>query len=144
MQPGAKALATARWMATLMYVVALVVFQLAGRLAPAPVELDASTMTVLAYALLAVGIMDYGLSLFLEKKLLAKAQSGGADASGAVVSAALIVSALGVSLAVYGLVLTLLGAPTWGAVFYMLCAVHGLHLIIRWPDYARAAEQTGD
>lgn len=142
MQPGAQALATARWIATLMYVSALVVFQLVGRLASAPVELDAATMRVLAYALLAVGIVDYGLSLFLEKKLLAKAQSGGAEASSSVVSAALIVSALGVSLAVYGLVLRLLGAPSWGAVFYMLCAIHGLHLIIRWPDYARAAQGT--
>jgi hypothetical protein len=144
MQAGARPLATARWIATLMYVLALVVFQLVGRLAGAPVELDATAMTVLAYALLAVGVADYGLSLFLERRLLAKAQSGAAGASSAVVSAALIVSALGVGLAVYGLVLTLVGAPAWGAVFYILCAIHGLHLIIRWPDYASAAEQAGD
>jgi hypothetical protein len=142
MQAGAQVLAAARWIATLMYVVALVVFQLVGRLVAVPVELDATTMRVLAYALLAVGIMDYGLSLFLERKLLARARAGGAQAASSVVPAALIVSALGVSLAVYGLVLTLLGAPAWGAVFYMLCAVHGLHLIIRWPDYARAAQGT--
>jgi hypothetical protein len=141
MQAGAQPLATARWIATLMYVLPLVGFQLLGRAIAAPVELAEATMTVLVYVLLAVGIVDYGLSLFLERKLLGKAHSGGADASSAVVSAALIVSALGVSLAVYGLVLTLLGAPAWGAVFYVLCAIHGLHLIIRWTDYARAAER---
>lgn len=140
MQAGTQPLATARWIATLMYVLPLVGFQFLGRAIAAPVELADATMTVLVYVLLAVGIVDYGLSLFLEKKLLGKAHSGGADASSAVVSAALIVSALGVSLAVYGLVLTLLGAPARGAVFYVLCAIHGLHLIIRWPGYARAAE----
>jgi hypothetical protein len=144
MQPGAKALATARWIATLMYVVALVAFQLVGRLVAVPVELDATTIKLLAYVLLVVGITDYGLSLFLEGKLLARARAGGVQVASAVVSAALIVSALGVSLAVYGLVLTLLGSPTWGALFYMLCAIHGLHLIIRWPSYASAAEQVGN
>ncbi len=140
MRAGSQPLATARWIATLMYVLALVAFQLVGRLAAAPLEVDAATMTVLAYVLLAVGVVDYGLSLLLERWLLAKARSSAGGASTAVVSAALVVSALGVSLAVYGLVVTLLGAPAWGALLYILCAVHGLHLIIRWPEYQRAAE----
>ena len=125
-----------------MYVVPLVIFQLAGRVVDSPVRLDSTTLTVLAYVLLAVGIADYGLSLFLEKKLLTKAGSGAGGASDSVVSAALIVSALGVSLAVYGLVLTLLGTRAWGAVFYVLCSLHGLHLMLRWPEYVRAAEGT--
>lgn len=142
MQTGGQALASARWIATLMYIVSLVVFQFVGRVVDSPVRLDSATLTVLAYVLLTVGIADYGLSLFLEKKLLATARSGKGDSSNSVVSAALIVSALGVSLAVYGLVLTLLGAPAWGAVFYVLCALHGLHLMVRWPAYVRAAEGT--
>jgi hypothetical protein len=142
MGTGGHPLAMARWIATMMYVVSLVVFQLVGRVVGSPVRLDSTTLTVLAYVLLAVGIADYGLSLFLEKKLLAKARGGAEDVSSSVVSAALTVSALGVSLAVYGLVLTLLGTRAWGAVFYVLCALHGLHLMLRWPAYVRAAEGT--
>ncbi len=142
MGTGGRPLAMARWIATIMYVVSLVVFQLVGRAVDSPVRLDATTLTGLAYVLLAVGIVDYCLSLFLEKKLLAKAHSGAGEASNSVVSAALIVSALGVSLAVYGLVLTLLGTPAWGALLYVLCALHGLHLMLRWPEYVRAAEGT--
>jgi len=49
-------------------------------------------------------------------------------------------STLGASLAVYGLVLAVLGAPGWGYVLFVLCLVQGMHLMIRWPDYERAAE----
>ena len=45
-------------------------------------------------------------------------------------------------LAVYGLVLTLLGAPRWGAMFYVACALHGFHLMVRWPRYGRAVRDT--
>jgi len=80
------------------------------------------------------------ISLLVERRLLAQARDAGAPQS--VVTAAVVTAAFGASLAVYGLVVTVLGAPAWGAAFYVLCAVHGLHLMIRWPSYAQAVEQT--
>jgi hypothetical protein len=72
--------------------------------------------------------------------LLAQARDAGAPQR--VVTVAVVTAAFGASLAVYGLIVTLLGAPAWGGVLYVLCAVHGLHLMMRWPNYAAAAEQT--
>ena len=137
---SAKRLMTARWIVTMMYVGPLVVFQFVGRaIRPSP-SLDPQTLGILAAVLAVVGIMDYGLSLFLERWLLGRPRSGGSVAP--VVSAAFIVSALGASLAVYGLVLTLLGAPWWGAMLYVACAFHGFHLMVRWPRYERAVRDT--
>ena len=135
-----KALGTARLIATLTYVVPLVVFPVVPRVVETEMSVDAQTLAVLAAALGLIGIVDHGVSLFLEAKMLARVQSGAGDRRSGVVSAAVVVSAFGASLAVYGLVLTLLGAPVWGAAFYVLCAAHGLHLMIRWPSYQRAAE----
>lgn len=137
---SAKQLITARWIVTMMYVGPLVVFQFVGRaIRPSP-SLDPQTLGILAAVLAVVGMMDYGLSLFLERWLLGRPRSGGSVAP--VVSAAFIVSALGASLAVYGLVLTLLGAPWWGAMLYVACALHGFHLMVRWPRYERAVRDS--
>ena len=88
------------------------------------------------------GEIDRGaavVSLFLEGKLLRQARAlGGPSGRSSVVTAVIVVSAFGASLAVYGLVLTFLGAPGYGGMFYVLCAVHGLHLLIWWPRYGRA------
>ena len=137
---GRRALGTARLMAALLYAGPLVVFPMVGRAIQGSGGVEAGTLGVLTVALGLVGITDYGVSLFLEAKLLERARAAGPSGRPSVVTAAILVSAFGASLAVYGLVLTFLGAPSWGAIFYILCAVHGLHLVIRWPRYERAAE----
>jgi len=137
---GSKALGTARLIATLTYVVPLVVFPAVPRMVKAEMSLDAQAQALLTAVLGLVGIVDYGVSLFLEAKMLARVQSGASDRRSGIISAAALVSAFGASLAVYGLVLTFLGAPVWGAAFYVLCAAHGLHFMTRWPNYQRAAE----
>ena len=140
MEQQQKALGTARLIATLLYVAPLVVFPWIGRTAKVSASLDPKVLGILVPALLFVGVTDYVISLLVERRLLAQARDAGAPQS--VVTAAVVTAAFGASLAVYGLVVTLLGAPAWGAAFYVLCAVHGLHLMIRWPSYAQAVEQT--
>ncbi|MFB3882661.1 MAG: hypothetical protein ACE149_15450 [Armatimonadota bacterium] len=136
---GRNALGTARLIATLMYVGPLVAFPWIGRFVKVGEPLGPNSLPVLGAVLLVVGIVDYGLSLFLEAKLLGQASERGPQG---VVAAAVVTAAFGASLAVYGLVLTILGAAVWGSVLYVLCAVHGLHLMVRWPSYAAAAERT--
>jgi F0F1-type ATP synthase membrane subunit c/vacuolar-type H+-ATPase subunit K len=140
MEQQHKMLGTARLIATLLYVAPLVIFPWVGRSARVSASLDPKVLGILVPALLFVGMTDYVISLLVEGRLLAQARDAGAPQS--VVTAAVVTAAFGASLAVYGLVVTLLGAPAWGAVFYVLCAVHGLHLMIRWPSYAQAVEQT--
>ncbi len=143
MESGAgRALATARWIVTLVYVVPLVVFPMVGRIVQMGRTMEAEALRVVALVLVVVGLADYALSLALERRFLARARAEAETDRGrnAVVTAALVVAALGASPAVYGLVLTLMGAPTWGSACYVLCAVHGLHLMVRWPAYQRAAE----
>lgn len=152
MEASRPSLASAQWIVTFMYVVPLVVFPFVPRFVRADLDVDATTLSTLSVVLLVVGLADYGVSLFMERLLLAKARptgdagradgvsAGGFGAVSPVVTAALVVGGLGVSLAVYGLVLTLLGARVWGAVLYVLCCVHGFHLLTRWPRYSRAAE----
>jgi hypothetical protein len=125
-----------------MYVGPLVVFPYIGRYVEPGVTLDAEMLRVLGLVLGVVGLADYGVSLWLERLMLRRAREAGEAAGKTVASTAIIVAALGVSLAVYGLVLTLLGAPGWGTAFYVLCAAHGLHLLLRWPRYESAAEGT--
>ena len=133
-------LGRARLIATLLYVAPLVIFPWIGRTAKVSTSLDPKVLGILVPALLFVGVTDYVISLLVERRLLAQARDAGAPQS--VVTAAVVTAAFGASLAVYGLVVTVLGAPAWGAAFYVLCAVHGLHLMIRWPSYAQAVEQT--
>ena len=141
MEQQQKALGTARMIATLLYVAPLVIFPWIGRTAKVSASLDPKVLGILAPALLFVGVTDYVISLLVEGRLLAQARDAGAPQS--VVTAAVVTAAFGASLAVYGLIVRLLGAPAWGAIFYVLCAVHGLHLMIRWPSYAQAVEQSG-
>jgi len=140
MEQQQKALGTARLIATLLYAAPLVIFPWIGRTAKVSTSLDPKVLGILVPALLFVGVTDYVISLLVERRLLAQARDAGAPRS--VVTAAVVTAAFGASLAVYGLVVTVLGAPAWGAAFYVLCAVHGLHLMIRWPSYAQAVEQT--
>ena len=134
-----RSLATARCVATILYVVPLVVFPFVGRMVRPEVSIRADVLRMLGLALVVIGVVDYGISLFLERKMLPPAGSGPGSPARALAAAALVAS-FGASLAVYGLVITLLGAPIWGAALYVMCAAHGFHLMVRWPRYARAAE----
>lgn len=137
----AKNLATARWIVISMYLVPLAIFPILGRTLELDVAVGAEELRILSFVLGMVALGDYALSLLLERKLLAQARAGEArTGSSPLLAAAVVVAALGASIAIYGLVLTLLGAPRWGDACYILCAVHGLHLAIRWPRYQRIAE----
>jgi len=152
MQASRRSLAGAQWIVTFMYVVPLVVFPFVPRFLRPELNIDATTLSILSGVLFAVALLDYGASLFIERVLLAKAQTAadpkqaGRASAGAhavmspVLTAALVVGGFGASLAVYGLVLTVLGSRTWGAALYVLCCVHGFHLLTRWPKYVHAAE----
>ena len=135
MEERGKTLGTARLIATLMYAGPLVIFPWVGRFVKTGMALGPKALAVLAPALLFVAVTDYVISLFVEARLLGQARDAGV-AGKPVITAAVITSAFGASLAVYGLVVTMLGAPAWGSVFYVLCGVHGLHLMMRWPQYA--------
>ena len=140
MEPdSARPLAKARWIATLLYVIPLVVFPILGRMVKLQAALQPEVLRLLGLVLLVVGILDYAISLFFERKMLA--QAAGERAPARVLGAAIVVGATGASLAGYGLIITLLGAPGWGAALYVMCAAHGLHLMLRWPRYAQAAKQ---
>ena len=140
---GRKALGMARLIAALLYVVPLVVFPMVGKAIQGSGGVDAATLPMLAVMLWLVGVVDYGVSLFLEGKMLRQARAlGGKSGRASVATALILVSAFGASLAVYGLLLTYLGSPSHGGMFYVLCAVHGLHLLIRWPRYERAVEES--
>jgi hypothetical protein len=54
-------------------------------------------------------------------------------------TAAILTGVFGESLAIFGLVLTLFGARSWGTLLYGLCFVHGVHLMLRWPSFERVA-----
>jgi len=135
-----RALGVARLIATATYVAPLVIFPWVGRMAVRLSPLDSKVLGILAPALLFVGITDYVISLLMEARLLARARETSAPYG--VVAAAAATAAFGAMLAVYGLVLSLLGARTWGSALYVLCAVHGLHLMMRWPSYTAAAERS--
>ena len=141
MEQRQTALGTARLIATLIYVGPLVIFPWVTRMAKIPTPPSAKVMGVLVPALRFVAVTDYVISLFIEARLLRQARHLRAPQS--LVSAAVVTASFGASLAVYGLIVTMLGAPVWGAVFYVLCAAHGLHLMMRWPAYQQVVEDTG-
>ena len=132
-------LGVARWVAIVMYFTALGVYPVIGSVAGGKQPLDGETLRVLGPALLAAGIGAYAVSLFLEGKLLSQALSDPVGEA-KVASTAVIVAAIGESLGVLGLVLALLGTSSYAWALYSLCAAHGLHLLVRWPRYAAAAE----
>jgi len=137
MQTKQLSLSTARWIALAMYFTGLVTYPFVGALAkPAP-SASPELLRVLPMILLVAGVADYIASLVIEGMLLAQAKKT-KNPSG-VATAAIITAACGEGLAVFGLVLTFLGAGSWGVALYALCFVHGVHLMIRWPTFERVA-----
>jgi len=133
-----RSLDTARWIAIAMYVAGLVIYPVIGVSVKPSTNVEPDVLRLLGPLFLAVAVADYAVSLVLERIMLARAR-GRAEGTATAFTTALIVSACGESLAVFGLVIHLLGAPNWALALYSLCAVHGLHLMIRWPEYDAAA-----
>lgn len=132
-------LGSARWIATALYFAALGVYPVIGSVVRVQRPADSEVLRVLGPALFAAGVGAYAVSLFLERTLLSQALSDPVGEA-KVASTAVIVAAIGESLGILGLVLALLGSPRWAWALYALCAAHGLHLLVRWPRYASAAE----
>jgi len=133
-----QSLDTARWLAVAMYLAGLVIYPVIGVSVKPMGEVDPEVLRLLGPLFLVVAVADYAVSLVLERIMLARARARAGGAAAAFTTV-LIVSACGESLAVFGLVIHLLGSPNWALALYSLCAVHGLHLMMRWPEYEAAA-----
>lgn len=133
-----QSLDTARWIAVAMYLAGLVIYPVIGVSVKPMTNVDPEVLRLLGPLFLVVAVADYAVSLVLERIMLARARARAGGAAAAFTTV-LIVSACGESLAVFGLVIHLLGSPNWALALYSLCAVHGLHLMIRWPEYDAAA-----
>ncbi len=133
-------LGTARWIALLMYVSGLVIYPIVGALA-APSSKGDKLLPYgsLPLILLGVSVMSYIISLVLEHALLARARKRKSELEA--VNAAIVNGAFGESFAIFGLVLTFIGLGNWAVLFYGLCFVHGLHLLVRWPSYESAVSR---
>jgi len=135
-------LSTARWIALAMYFCGLVVYPVIGAVVRLPNPTSAETLRVLGPVLLGVGVVDYIMSLAIEGMALAQARKA-ASPRGNVARTAIVTGAFGESLAVFGLILTFLGARSWGTLLYGLCFVHGVHLMLRWPNFEQVAAGDG-
>jgi len=133
---SAKALRGAALLAIMFYAVALLVWPPMGSLLLAKSgafrQLDPKLFGPL---LVGVGVVDYIASLFIEGHLLRSARKSANP--GGVVSAAIVTAAFGASLSIYGLLLCHVRFYSW--TLYGLCFLHGVHLLLRWPNYAEAA-----
>ncbi len=137
MQTKQLSLSTARWIALAMYFTGLVTYPFVGAFVKTTPSLPAEAMRVLPMILLGAGVVDYVFSLFIEGMMLAQAKKSGNPTG--VANAVVLSACFGESLAVFGLILTFLGAGSWGVALYALCFVHGVHLMVRWPNFARVA-----
>lgn len=132
MQAKQLSLSTARWVVLAAYLAGLVIYPLVGVLVKPVVSLPPELLRLLSMILLCAAVTLYIVSLIVEAMILARARR--AENSGGAATAAVITGAFGESIALFGLVLALLGAGSWGALLYGLCFVHGVHLMIRWPN----------
>jgi hypothetical protein len=135
-------LGTARIIALLMYL-SVPVYAVVGEVAK--LQRVSHAPSIVAWALFAVAIADYLLSLLFEAKLLSgqwTRQSAPASpprpSRSTPVAAAIIVSTFGVSIAIDGLVLRFLSFSTWPWYLYGLSILHGIHLQLRWDRYEEA------
>ena len=127
-------LSTARWIALAMYFTGLVVYPIVGAVVKLPPPAPPEVRRVLPMVFLIAGVMFYVASLVVERVMLAQARKS--DSPLGAGNAAIVVAAFGEIPALFGLILTLLGAGRWSVVLYGLCFVHGVHLVLRWPKYA--------
>ena len=126
----------ARVIVIAVYATSLVVYPAIGATVKLQTVLAPHTGQLLGIILLSLGAVEYGLSLWLEQRLLARAAAQGNPQ--AAVTAAIVVAAIGETMAIFGLALALLGVNAWALALYALCLLHGIHLALRWPDYEQA------
>lgn len=133
MQTKQLSLGVARWIALAIYLTGLVVYPVIGMLVKVNEKASPETLRILPLVFLGLAVVSYVVSLVVESLILGQARAKGNAASAA--SAAIVTSAFGESIAILGLILALLGAGAWSVVLYALCAAHGLHLMVRWPNF---------
>jgi F0F1-type ATP synthase membrane subunit c/vacuolar-type H+-ATPase subunit K len=137
MPSGKKtSLTSARWIVLTIYLSGLVIYPTVGALAGARQGAPPEVPKILPLALLGVSMASYVVSLVVERILITQAKSRGSETGAA--SAAIVTAAFGESFAIYGLVLTFAGAGNWAPLFYVLCLLHGVHLLVRWPSLEAA------
>jgi len=129
-------LGTARWIVLAMYIGGLVVYPIVGALAGDRPSAEPELTRVLPFVFLGVSVMGYVFSLVLERTLVAQARKTKSEMTAA--QAAIVSGAFGESFAIFGLVLTFAGVGNWALPFYVLCFVHGVHLLVRWPSLESA------
>ena len=137
MQTKQLPLSTARWIVLALYFTGLVVYPVVGGLVKLPRPAPPEALRILPLVFLIAGVVDYMVSLVIEAVMLAKARK--AQSSIGAGNVAVVSAGFGEILAIWGLVLTLLGAGSWGALLYGLCFVHGVHLMLRWSNFAEVA-----
>ncbi len=132
-------LGMARWIVLAMYVSGLVVYPIVGALAGGRQSAEPELARVLPFVLLGVSAMSYIVSLVLERSLVTQANKTKSEITAA--NAAIVSGAFGESFAIYGLVLIFVGMGNWALPFYVLCFVHGVHLLVRWPSFESAVSR---
>ena len=142
MQTKQLSLSIARWIVLALYFTGLVTYPVVGAFVKPVPGLPPEVSRILPVVLLGVGVAVYVVSLVVEAMVLARAKRS-PNPVGVAASAAILTGACGESLAILGLVLTLLGARTWGTLLYGLCFVHGVHLMLRWPNFEQVAAGDG-
>jgi len=133
----AVSLTAARWIVIAMYFAAVVVYPAIGATVKTAQLVPAGTLRLLPTLFLVMAAVDYVISLVLEASALTQARRE-RNPAGAI-SAAIVTGSFGCSFGVFGLILGLLGARSWSIPFYALSLVHGVHLMIRWPNLERVA-----
>jgi alpha-beta hydrolase superfamily lysophospholipase len=135
MSKSGNALASAARIAAATYLVALVVLPLIGALVNALHLHPAGRDPLLPPALAVVAIGAYIASLVVERSML-RASAERAIASGPAV-ALMTTPFFGLGIALFGLLLAVLGAGRWPLFFYALCFIHGAHLLARGQRFSR-------
>jgi hypothetical protein len=142
---GPLSLSSARLVSGLMYLCSLGAYILVGSVIRPQASVN---LPIFPWIMVGVGIADYVVSLVIEGALLGRRSSRGSDRAMSAglgdqraVTVATIVSAFGMGLGVYGLVVALLGFGKEAWILYGLCALHGIHLQLRWDRYEEAVRR---
>ena len=93
----------------------------------------------MGFVFIGVGIVDYIISLVLESNGLRKARAN--HQIGGLATTGVLTGAFGTSLGVYGIILASFQVSQYDIILFGLCALHGIHLLLRWPNYVEIARE---